>query len=250
VGLGTEKLEEEIETKFPGMVVRRMDSDTTKGAGSHARILAAFHEGLINILLGTQMIAKGLDFPNVTLVGVVNADVGLHIPDFRSAERTFQLLAQVAGRTVRGEHGGRVLVQTFNPEMPCITLAAKHDYPTFVEGELKHRQEHHYPPFDRLARLIIRSQDQLAGQDFADTSAQAFQAGMQRLNQQAKPVAVRILGPAPAPIFRLKGYFRFHFQVQSPSSAALHQLLRMVLPTLRAPSKVEFVVDVDAFNML
>jgi primosomal protein N' (replication factor Y) len=114
-GLGTEKLQVEIEEKFPGCVVRRMDSDSMRRRGSHARLLEAFRRGLVHILLGTQMIAKGLDFPNVTLVGVVNADVGLHIPDFRSAERTFQLLAQVAGRTGRGPRGGRVLVQTFNP---------------------------------------------------------------------------------------------------------------------------------------
>ena len=123
-GLGTEKLQAEIEAKFPGHVVRRMDSDTMQRPGSHARVLAAFRDGEIHILLGTQMIAKGLDFPNVTLVGVVNADVGLHLPDFRAAERTFQLLAQVAGRTGRGPRGGTVLVQTFTPEHPCIALAA------------------------------------------------------------------------------------------------------------------------------
>ena len=106
------------------------------------------------------MIAKGLDFPNVTLVGVVNADVGLHIPDFRSAERTFQLLSQVAGRTGRGPRGGRVLVQTFNPEQPCIALAAAHDYLRFADQELAHRRAHNYPPYQRLARLIVRSRDQ------------------------------------------------------------------------------------------
>src|SRR5207237_2378638 len=139
-GLGTEKLQQEIEEKFSGYVVRRMDSDTMKRPGSHARVLTAFRQGLIHILLGTQMIAKGLDFPNVTLVGVVNADVGLHIPDFRSAERTFQLLSQVAGRTGRGPRGGRVLVQTFNPEHACIAFAATHDYAGFVANELARRR--------------------------------------------------------------------------------------------------------------
>src|SRR5262249_36728139 len=122
-GMGTEKLQAEIETKFSGRVVRRMDSDTMRRPGSHRRVLDAFRNGEIHILLGTQMIAKGLDFPNVTMVGVVNADVGLHIPDFRAAERTFQLLAQVAGRTGRGHRGGRVLVQTLTPEHPAIALA-------------------------------------------------------------------------------------------------------------------------------
>ena len=133
-GLGTEKLQAEIEETFPSYVVRRMDSDTMQRPGSHGRVLAAFRDGQIHILLGTQMIAKGLDFPNVTLVGVVNADIGLHMPDFRSAERTFQLLSQVAGRTGRGPRGGRVLVQTFTPDHPCIALAAAHDYAGFVDG--------------------------------------------------------------------------------------------------------------------
>src|SRR5205823_2349479 len=143
-GLGTDKLQAEIEEKFPGSVVRRMDSDSMRRPGSHARTLAAFRKGLIHILLGTQMIAKGLDFPNVTLVGVINADVGLHVPDFRSAERTFQLLSQVAGRTGRGPRGGRVLVQTFTPDHPSIALAATHDYAGFVEAELTHRRAHSY----------------------------------------------------------------------------------------------------------
>src|SRR5262249_46651130 len=150
-GLGTEKLEEEIAAKFHGYVARGMDSDTMRRPGSHARVLSAFRQGLIHILLGTQMIAKGLDFPNVTLVGVVNADMGLHIPDFRSAERTFQLLAQVSGRAGRGPQRGRVLVQTFNPEQPCIALAAIHDYEGFVKQELAHRETHNYPPYQRMA---------------------------------------------------------------------------------------------------
>jgi primosomal protein N' (replication factor Y) len=246
-GLGTEKLQAEIEEKFPGMVVRRMDSDSMRQRGSHARVLAAFRKGLIHILLGTQMIAKGLDFPNVTLVGVINADVGLHFPDFRSAERTFQLLSQVSGRTGRGAQGGRVLIQTFNPEHPCIGLAATHDYSRFVAMELAHRRAHNYPPYERLVRLIVRSRDQQAGADFAERLAGAFQLALQGL---ASPAAVRLLGPAEAPIFRLKGYYRFHFQLQSSSAAALHQVLRSVLPAVRPPSGAEFVVDVDPLNML
>jgi primosomal protein N' (replication factor Y) len=243
-GLGTEKLQAEIEARFSGFVVRRMDSDTMRKPGSHARILAAFRKGLIHILLGTQMIAKGLDFPNVTLVGVVNADVGLHVPDFRSAERTFQLLSQVAGRAGRGPQGGRVLVQTFTPDHPSIALAASHDYARFVEGELAHRRAHGYPPFQRLARLIVRSRDQQAAADFAARMAGDFQAAL------AAAPEVRLLGPAEAPIFRLKGYFRFHFQLQSPRPGELHRVLREVLPPLRPPSGVEFALDVDPYHML
>ncbi len=247
-GLGTEKLQAEIEQRFPGHVVRRMDSDTMRRPGSHARTLAAFRQGLIHILLGTQMIAKGLDFPNVTLVGVVNADVGLHVPDFRSAERTFQLLSQVAGRTGRGPRGGRVLVQTFTPDHPSIALAATHDYAAFVAGEMVHRQAHHYPPYQRLARLIVRSRDQEAGAAFAERLAAAFQAVLPAA--VGGPPEVRLLGPAEAPVFRLKGYFRFHCQLQAASPGTLHQVLRAVLPTLRPPTGVEFTLDVDPFNML
>jgi primosomal protein N' (replication factor Y) len=204
---------------------------------------------LIHILLGTQMIAKGLDFPNVTLVGVVNADVGLHFPDFRAAERTFQLLSQVAGRTGRGPRGGKVLVQTFTPDHPSVALAATHDYAKFVETELGHRRAHNYPPYQRLARLIIRSRDQEEAAAFAERMAATFTTTLAKMAPDTA-TGVRLLGPAEAPVFRLKGYYRFHFQLQSPSPATLHQVLRAVLPTLRAPSGVEFTLDVDPFNML
>jgi primosomal protein N' (replication factor Y) len=250
-GLGTEKLQAEIEEKFPGFVVRRMDSDSMKRPGSHGRVLAAFREGLIHILLGTQMIAKGLDFPNVTLVGVVNADIGLHVPDFRSAERTYQLLSQVAGRTGRGPLGGKVLVQTFSPDHPSIALAAAHDYQSFVDVELGHRRDHSYPPYNRLIRLIVRCREQEAGAAFSERLAGAFSAAQQnRPTLEIANAGVRVLGPAEAPVFRLKGFYRFHFQLQSPSAAALHQLLRAVLPTVRPPAGVEFTVDVDPLNML
>jgi primosomal protein N' (replication factor Y) len=247
-GLGTEKLQTETEERFAGFVVRRMDSDTMRRPGSHARTLAAFRKGLIHILLGTQMIAKGLDFPNVTLVGVINADVGLHVPDFRSAERTFQLLSQVSGRAGRGPQGGRVLVQTFTPDHPSIALAAAHDYAGFVGGELAHRRAHHYPPYQRLARVIIRSRDQQAAADFAEKLAAAFQAIL--TPPEGAAPELRLLGPAEAPVFRLKGYYRYHFQLQSASPGTLHQVLRAVLPAVRPPSGVEFTLDVDPFNML
>lgn len=243
-GLGTEKLQTEIEERFPGKVVRRMDSDTMRRPGSHGRTLAAFRKGLIDILLGTQMIAKGLDFPNVTLVGVVNADVGLHFPDFRASERTFQLLSQVAGRTGRGASGGKVLVQTFTPEHPAVAMAAAHDYAGFVAAELAHRAEHRYPPYHRLARVIVRSREQEAASAFADRTAEAFATAL------AKQSEVRLLGPAEAPVFRLKGYYRYHFQLQSASAGALHQVLRAVLPALRPPTGVEFTLDVDPYQML
>jgi len=247
-GMGTEKLQAEIESKFPQHAAQRMDSDTMRRPGSHQRTLEAFRRGEIKILLGTQMIAKGLDFPNVTLVGVINADVGLHRADFRAAERTFQLLAQVAGRTGRGAQGGRVLVQTFSPEHYSIGCAAAHDYERFARTELEHRQTHHYPPYQRMARLVIRGKNQEKAGEFADRLAGGFRLALDRLREPG--AEVRVLGPAEAPVFRLKGYYRFHFQMQSPSSATLHQVLRTVIPGVRPPKDVDLTIDVDPLDMV
>jgi primosomal protein N' (replication factor Y) len=261
-GLGTEKLHVEIEEKFPGHVCQRMDSDTMTRPGSHQRVLDAFRDGRVHILVGTQMIAKGLDFPNVTLVGVVNADVGLHLPDFRSAERTFQLLAQVAGRAGRGDKGGKVFVQTLTPDHPCIVLAARHDFVTFAGQELVHRRQHQYPPFQRLARLIVRSEKEEAAARFAETLAASFEEAIKRAGTRedsAEPESpgrrravssLRLLGPAECPVFRLNNYYRFHFQIQSSESAVLHAVLRDVLAMSRVPSGVEFQVDIDPYNMM
>jgi primosomal protein N' (replication factor Y) len=248
-GMGTEKLQAEIERKFPDQAVERMDSDTMKRPGSHRKVLDAFRRGEIQILLGTQMIAKGLDFPKVTVVGVINADVGLHHADFRASERTFQLLAQVAGRTGRGSQGGYVYIQTMQPEHPSIALAANHDYLTFTHEEMQVRQAHKYPPFERMARLIVRSKDEKAGNEYADRLAAAFRVELERRKAASDPT-LRLLGPAEAPVFRLKGYFRFHFQLHSASSAVLHQVLRAVLPTVRVGSGVELTVDIDPQDML
>lgn len=247
LGQGTEKLEAEIAQKFPGVPALRMDSDSMRGSGAHARAFEAFRKGEVRILLGTQMIAKGLDFPNVTLVGVINADLALHLPDFRSAERTFQLLAQVAGRTGRGPAGGKVLVQTFNPEHPCIHLAARHDFVAFAAAELQQRQEHGYPPFARLARVILRGKDQSATAPHADKLAEAFTKALPLPGEP--PPMVRVLGPVEAPLLKLKGYYRFHFQLQSNSSQALHQLLSAVLPSCPTPRGIEVTVDVDPWSM-
>ncbi len=249
-GLGTEKLHAELESLFPDRVIQRMDSDTMTKSGSHQRVLDSFRDGHVHILLGTQMIAKGLDFPNVTLVGVINADTGLHLPDFRAAERTFQLLAQVAGRAGRGDKGGRVLIQTYTPEHPCIALAAKHDYVSFAKLELGFRREHLYPPFQRMARLIVRSEKQEAAEKFADQLAGGFKQANLRASGPGKPLAVRILGPAECPVFKLNDYYRFHFQLLSSTSGVLHSVLREVVAVTKPPSGVEFQVDVDPYSML
>ena len=197
------------------------------------------------------MIAKGLDFPNVTLVGVVNADVGLHRADFRAGERTFQLLAQVAGRTGRGPRGGLVLVQTFTPEHPSISLAVNHNFLKFAEGELMQRREHNYPPYQRLVRLIVRSKEMQAASDVAERLAGAFRVALETSTAAAAPAQdLRLLGPAEAEVFRLKGYYRYHFQLQSPSSVYLHEVLRRVLPVVKLPKGVDVSVDVDPQDML
>jgi primosomal protein N' (replication factor Y) len=241
-GIGTERLEREVKAAFPSAVVRRMDSDTMRTPGSHEQVLSAFRAGAVHILLGTQMIAKGLDFPAVTLVGVVNADTSLHLPDFRAAERTFQLVAQVAGRTGRGNRPGLVLVQTYCPDNPAIVHAAHHDYLGFVNAELPERRQRGFPPYSRLVRLVARGPDESVVRNFIDEAAQAVATGA--------PQTVRLLGPAPAPIAKIRNQFRFHMQLRAPSARPLQALLQTVLPVLTPPNGVELSVDVDPISLL
>jgi primosomal protein N' (replication factor Y) (superfamily II helicase) len=244
-GLGTQKLEAEVKARFPDSVCARMDMDSMRKRGSHDTVLSAFHRGEIKILLGTQMIAKGLDFPNVTLVGVINADTALHLPDFRAAERTFQLVAQVAGRTGRGKRGGRVLVQTLNPEHPAIVAAVRHDFPKFAAHELAVRQAAHYPPFTAMIRLVVR------GPGEAPTRESAVHLG-ERLRKAAAahaPNAARVLGPGAAPIARLRGEFRFQLQLQGPEVAALRTIVSEAVKGFTPPEQVRWAIDVDPWDM-
>lgn len=244
LGTGTQRLEKEVEAKFPDARVLRMDSDSMKKPGSHDKALDAFRHGEIDILLGTQMIAKGLDFPNVTLVGVINADTLLHQPDLRSAERTFQLIAQVAGRTGRGKRGGRVLVQSASPEEPVIQKAAKHDYLGFANVELQHRKDMLAPPFTHLARIIFRGPEESIVQAEARRVADLFKERAKGL-----PERVRILGPAPAPILKLKKHYRYHLQLSSETLPPLQMLWRLVQKEVTLEGGVEFIIDVDPLDM-
>ena len=246
-GLGTQRLEAELRARFPEYPCLRMDTDSMQGPGSHERALDAFRRGEVRILVGTQMIAKGHDFPEVTLVGVVNADTALHLPDFRAAERTFQLLVQVAGRTGRGDQGGRVLIQTFSPQHPAIQYATRHDYPGFALAELTARREaaFPYPPFSELARFVVRGQ--------AEELVQAFAAHVvERLRAALAPAgdAARVLGPAPAQLARLRGLYRYHAQVQALDRGVLETALRAVVADLEPPDGVQWIVDVDPWDML
>lgn len=242
-GSGTQRLEAEVHQRFPNYPIVRMDTDAMQKPGSHEAALARFRSGEVRILLGTQMIAKGLDFPNVTLVGVINADTSLHLPDFRAAERTFQLLAQVAGRTGRGEQGGRVLIQTVSPEHPAIEAAIHHDCEKFAAFELPMRQSLGYPPFGSMVRLIVRGPQ--------EPTVAAFTAQVaDELHRALNGAECRILGPAPAPFAKLRGKYRYHVLLQGPDGAPLRDAARKVLDTLRAPDEVEWVADVDPLTML
>lgn len=242
-GLGTQRLEAEVRAAFAEYPCLRMDADTMQAAGAHERALARFRAGEVRILLGTQMIAKGLDFPEVTLVGVVNADTALHLPDFRASERTCQLLVQVAGRTGRGEQGGRVLVQTFNPDHSAIKAAVRHDYRTFSSRELPIRQMLGYPPFGSMVRLVVRGPLEAVAEQFAAEVSSRVSAAL------GGPPA-RLLGPAPAPIARLRGLYRFHMQAQSPDGEHLRRAVRAAVSGLECPPDVQWIVDVDPLDML
>jgi primosomal protein N' (replication factor Y) len=244
-GLGTQRLEAEICARFRAASVLRMDSDTMQRPGSHEEALAKFRSGEVDILLGTQMIAKGLDFPNVTLVGVINADTALHFPDFRAAERTFQLVTQVAGRTGRGEKGGRVLVQTFSPEHPAIQAALRHDYATFVAQELPIREQYGYPPQSRLIRFVVRGPQESTAEQFAEHVADTLREEV--TNRQ---LDARVLGPAPAPMAKLRGKFRFHILFRAQELTPLREIAHELTNSLRAPSEVQWIVDVDPLDML
>ncbi len=244
-GTGTQRLEEQVRRAFPDAAIARMDTDTMRSRGSHERTLDAFRDRKIDILVGTQMIAKGLDFPSVMLVGVVNADAALHLADFRAAERTCQLVTQVAGRSGRGPLGGRVVVQTSTPDHPAIRAAAAHDYEAFVRSELPIRETLLYPPYGYVIRFVVRGVDERRVADWAGTLVDRLRAG-------AEPLAgsVRVLGPAPAPIPRLRERFRWHLQVHGPDGPALRQLVQRAVAGLKTPDGIAWIVDVDPVEML
>lgn len=243
-GMGTQKLEAEVQARFPDYVCERMDTDSMRARGSHQRVLDAFCRGEIDILLGTQMIAKGLDFPNVTLVGVINADTALHLPDFRAGERTFQLVAQVAGRTGRGDKGGRVLVQTLTPDHLAIRAAVRHDYRFFASHELATRQTLHYPPFGAMTRIVVRGAK-------VETTRAVAEAFAERLKLQASPQEpIRIVGPAAAAIPKLRGQYRFQIQLQAANVGPLQEVVRGAMVKWKLPEGIYMAIDVDPWDMM
>lgn len=243
LGMGTERLEQELRALLPKVSCLRMDSDTMQGRGSHATALEKFRHGEAQILLGTQMIAKGLDFPNVTLVGVVDADTSLRQPDLRARERTFQLIAQVAGRTGRGPKGGRVLVQTSCPDDPSIQFAARHDFVGFATQELEERKLCQAPPYSTAVRVILRGPSEPA----VETSAQRL-VDQLRATVMKHGTEIRVAGPAPCPLLRLNGNFRYHVQLLSPELPRLQALWREVEPNFRPEKDVDYVADVEPLS--
>jgi len=241
-GIGTQRVEVAVGKLFPSARIARMDADATRGKDSHRRILNEFKTGKIDILVGTQMIAKGLDFPNVTLIGVLNADMSLHMPDFRASERTFQLLTQVAGRAGRGEIPGEVIVQTSTPFHQAIQAARRLDYDGFCDQENEFRRELGYPPFGHLVCVGIKGMDQLK----VTTASEQFTAQLQPLLSSQ----VIVSGPAPAPLEKAKGQFRHQIMLRAPTTKAITESLKVVAREFKWPAGVSVVIDVDAVSLM
>lgn len=245
-GAGTQRVEDELRSVLPeGFTVVRMDADTTKGKGGHDRCLAEFDEAQSAVLLGTQMIAKGLDFPQVTLAGVINADTTLKLADFRAAERTYDLLEQVAGRAGRGDVPGRVIIQTYQPRHPAILAVSRHERSVFSENELAARQEVGYPPFVRLANVIMW------GKVGADVEKVAW-AVAEKLRDYAEVAlpGCEILGPAECALSRVEGNFRWHVLVKAAPQSELGAILGDALKRLQMPAQVSLAIDVDPYDLL
>lgn len=241
-GFGTEKVESTVAHLFPKAVVRRMDADSMTRKEAYRETLRNFRTGKIDILVGTQMIAKGLHFPNVTLVGIINADLALHLPDFRAGERTFQLLTQVAGRAGRGETAGEVFVQTYTPFSPSIQFARHHDFAGYFQQELEFREHCDFPPFNHAILITVRS----AHEGRAKLSAET----LKRRLSEALPREFILGDPTPAPLEKLQGQFRFHILIRGEAIMRLSRLVRETLDKLPFPEDVIVTVDVDPYQLL
>ncbi len=244
-GLGTQRVEEELTRKFPGISYARADSDTMRSKADYEQLLSRFGRGEITVMLGTQMIAKGLDYPNVTLVGVVSGDTALSLPDFRAAERTFQLITQVAGRAGRGDKPGRVIVQTFLGHDPALSMALKHDFEGFAAGELAHRQQANLPPYARMVRIVLRDQ---SVQDLHKRGDELAGALNQQIADSGVPVELR--GPMPCAIERIANHHRAQIVLTSPSAAAIQHVMAVLRVDRGLVSNDKIAVDVDPVSML
>ena len=243
-GLGTQKVEATLAKLFPHARVVRMDSDALKRKEDYRRILGDFRVGKIDILVGTQMIAKGLHFPNVTLVGIIYADLALHQPDFRAGERTFQLLTQVAGRAGRGDIEGEVVVQAFTPFHPAIQFARRHDFEGFYQQEIEFREQLKYPPFGRIALLTLKGRNE----EKVKFSADYLKHELEKAVGDIKGLVVA--GPAPAPLLRAETYYRYQIMLRAQRMAALSQRLALLIRSLSLPEDVSLAVDIDPVDLM
>ncbi|MCA9295672.1 MAG: primosomal protein N', partial [Phycisphaerales bacterium] len=245
-GLGTQRVEAEILRRWPELVegdtLLRVDSDTMHRASDFHTALSRFGSGEVRVLVGTQMIAKGLDFPGVRLVGVINADTALNLPDFRASERTFQLVNQVAGRCGRGRDPGVAIVQTFNPDDPAIVHASAHDFPSFARGELEHRRMCGLPPFSRMARIIVRDEDH--------PRALARAGQLERALKRIEDPPIRIRPAAPCPIARIAGRHRMQIELMAPTAGVLQRFLTRARQLDLIHADGSLAVDVDPVSML
>jgi primosomal protein N' (replication factor Y) len=248
MGAGTQKVEDVLGRTFPEAAIARMDADTTSGKGGHARILGRLANGEIDILVGTQMIAKGHDYPRVTLVGVLSADTGLGLPDFRAAETTFQLLTQVAGRAGRADRPGEVIIQTYRPRHYAVAAAAAHDYAAFYAKEKEQRRSAGYPPFRRLANLAVEGEDPEA----TERAALALHRTVREQRDALGYRGVEAVGPAPATIHRVRKQYRWNIGLLSKSHKRLNRLLRATRASFDAgphANKARLKLDLDPYGL-
>lgn len=246
-GTGTQKIEQYIKDLYQGYNVERIDSDVLTRKGEHIRLLEKFQRGDIDILVGTQMIAKGLDNPNVTLVGVISADASFNLPDFRASERGFQLLTQVAGRAGRGEFKGRVLFQTYNPEYYALESAKSQNYSEFYEKEIKSREDFDYPPFSQIIRLILSSQNNFRAEKAAQEIALRLCTMIEKFGFGER---LEVLGPTPCVIERINGYYRFQILIKNKLEDKGHQFVSSFLNKITAPKDIRMTIDVDPLDIL
>ena len=246
-GTGTQKIEQYIKDLFPENNVERVDSDILIRKGEHVRLLERFQRGDIDILVGTQMIAKGLDNPNVTLVGVISADASFNLPDFRASERGFQLLTQVAGRAGRGEFTGRVFFQTYNPDYYALASAKSQNYNEFYMTEIAAREEFDYPPFSQMIRLIISSTNNFR----AEKSAQEIAMRMcLMVDKYGISERLEVLGPTPCVIERINGYYRFQIIIKNKLEEKGHSFISSFLNKVTMPKDIKLAIDVDPLDIL
>jgi len=246
-GLGTQRVEEEVRSRFPAARILRLDSDVTTRRGAHEEILKQFSRAEADVLIGTQMVAKGLDIANVTLVGVLAADAAFNLPDYRSIERGFQLLTQVSGRAGRGDKVGSVVMQSFNLEMPALNWSKEHDYASFYQEEIGARQSFDYPPFSQLIRIVV------AGADAHDADLACEQLAEELSNYLADALPtndIKILGPAPCLIERLRGKYRFHLLIKNLAQEGGRQLLTTFLRSRRLAEDLNLAIDIDALDLV